>query len=727
MKRVASLYLPHWSIDRVLRAERRHAPPPERQAPDLLALKTKGDAERGKQCDAPKNTGWRPGARWARVDHEVAARDVERRIAALPAHQRPPMREMGRRSAAADMPFKRLPGDDGGKSSGWVEPQEQNTKIALSAWNAVPAIRYPGDAPNPDKLMRRGSNDPHSAPPGIAVFFDTARTTADTIARVCPERFVERRPAGVVYGETPLVTVHKIGSRLEIAAASPGARAIGLDLCMALTQARASVPDLDVRDADPDGDHADLERLAIALARRWTPIVAISDADGLFLDLTGVAHLHGGEEAMMRRIVRLLARLGVTARIAVANTAGAAWALARFALPPPPRHPSEGWGLKPQGRAQQSGDPGLRRGDVIMANEEGRSLLTPLPVTALRLDEPAIDLLRRLGIDTIGDLLAIPRAPLVRRFGVAIARRLDQVTGAAPEPLDPIIPPQHIAITRRFAEPIATAHAIAHWLGDLVADLTVALAEAGQGARALLFAAERVDGSVQTIRIGLARPTRDAPHILRLIARRIEEVDPGYGIDALTLHVRRADPLGPETLGAHLAEEQTPDLTPLVDTLANRIGMARLWRHRPVESDVPERSVAPLPPLDPPERDTTRLRLDDVRRLDTRAPDHPWHPRWPRPIRLLRRPERIDHVLAELPDFPPLRFTWRGTTHRVIRGDGPERITGEWWKRSAERGAIRDYFRVEDDTGKRFWLFRRGDGQRAETGDLTWYMHGTFG
>lgn len=369
------------------------------------------------------------------------------------------------------------------------------------------------------------------------------------------------------------------------------------------------------------------------------------------------------------------------------------------------------------------------RGDDVMVLASGAHLtaVAPLPVNALRLDEAAIDLLHRFGIDTIGALLDIPRAPLVRRFGATIARRVDQATGAAPEPLDPIIPPERIAITRRFVEPIATADAIAHWLGGLVADLAVALAEAGWGARALLFAAERVDGSVQTIRIGLARPTRDAPHILRLIAQRIEEVDPGYGIDALTLHVRRADPLGPEALGASLAEEQVPDLAPLVDTLANRIGMAKLWRHCPIESDVPERSVAPLPPLDPPDRDTTRLKLDDVRRLDTRAPGHPWHPRWPRPVRLLRRPERIDHVLAELPDFPPLRFTWRGTTHRVVRGDGPERITGEWWKRAAERDAVRDYFRVEDDTGKRFWLFRRGDGQRAETGDLTWYMHGTFG
>ena len=623
------------------RAEHRHAPPPERAAASIAALEASAAAERAVQCDAPRNTGWRPGARWARGD-------VERQIEQLPVHQRPPLRELGRRSEAAAMPFRRLPGDDGGKSSGWNEP-------------------------------------PHAAP---------------TLGR-------DSAPPIPTPSLGPLVTVHRVGSRIEIAAVSPAAAAIGIAPGMVLTQARAAVPTLDVREADHAGDRADLERLAVTLARRWAPIVAISDVDGLFLDLSGVAHLHGGEEAMAKRITRLLARLGVSARIAVADTAGAAWALARFAA------------------CSRTCDSV----EEVSVVESGRHLpaLVPLPIPALRLDDASADLLDSLGIGTIGELLKIPRAPLVRRFGNVIARRIDQATGAAPEPLDPVIPPARIAVTRRFAEPIATAEAIAHWLGMLVADLTDDLAKAGLGARALIFAAQRVDASVQTIRVGLARPTRDAPHILRLIARRIEEMEPGYGIDALTLHVRRADPLGPSELGAHLGASQAPDLAPLVDTLANRIGAAKLWRHQPHESDVPERSVASRPPLDPPKRDAIRLKLDDVRRLDTHTPDHPWHPRWPRPIRLLRRPEQIDHVLAELPDFPPLRFTWRGATHRIVRGDGPERITGEWWRDSAERDAVRDYFRVEDDTGKRFWLFRRGDGQRSATGDLTWYMHGTFG
>ncbi|MFW2851888.1 DUF6504 family protein [Sphingomonas sp. TX0543] len=587
MKRVASLYLPHWSIDRVVRSERRTPPPPDALGPAPIHAPRPAD----------RITGWRPGARWAK----------------------------------------------GGRG-------------------VVPAFS----------------------------------------------------PGG-----TPLVTAHKIGSRVQIAAVSPAAAALGIAPGMALTQARASVPGLDVRDADPVGDRADLERLAFALARRWTPIVAIADPDSLFLDITGVSHLHGGETRMAGRIVRMLARIGIAARIAVADTSGAAWALAHYGK-------ASGAHSAPHSPTSKDRMDG-ERGIIVVSPAAHRAALSPLPVAALRLDDEALELLDRLGIERIDELLALPRAPLVRRFGAAITRRLDEATGLAAEPLTPIMPQQPISVERRFAEPIATAEAIDHWLGGLTGELATALAREGLGARALLFVAERLDHQAQVLRIGFARATRDAAHIRRLIARRIEEIEPGYGIETLALHIRRAEPLGPQTLGAALAEKQTPDLAPLVDALANRIGRARLWRQRPVESDVPERAVAATPPLDPPAGDPTRLKLDDVRRLDERPPDHPWHPRWPRPVRLLHRPELLDHVLAELPDQPPRRFTWRGERHQVVRGDGPERITGEWWRRGAERDAVRDYFRVEDEAGRRFWLFRRGDGVRPETGDLGWFIHGTFG
>lgn len=495
----------------------------------------------------------------------------------------------------------------------------------------------------------------------------------------------------------PLVTSIREGNRIVIAAADSTARVLGLAPGMALAQARAQIAGLDIRDADPEGDRAHLASLAVALARRWTPTVAIEGDDTLFLDLTGVAHLHGGEVRMAKRLRHMLARLGYTARIAIADTPGAAWALAHF------------------------------HGDTLCASGEQAEALASLPIEALRIDASAAELLHRLGVMRIAQLAAMPRAPLVKRFGTELALRLDSALGRLSEPLYPVVPPEPIAIAQRFAEPIATAEAIEHWLGTLVPRLTAVLAEKGLGASRVELVADRIDGVPQRIRIGLARPSRDGAHLLRLLVRRIEQVEPGYGVDALTLHVRRALPLGAEPFTERLDEEAAPDLAPLVDTLATRIGMRAMWRSRPVESDVPERSVTRMAVLDPPVRPVQRGKRDDVRQLDRNPPLPPWHPGWPRPARLLARPERLDHVMAELPDHAPRRFTWRGRSHRVIRADGPERIQGEWWKRDTERASVRDYFRVEDEAGRRYWLFRSGDGERAVTGDLSWYLHGVFG
>ena len=970
-------------------AERQHKPPeqePERGAgrgadaridEELAALKRASAAEQGgTQCDAPRNSGWRPGARWARSEaaagqgtqgvgrageggsahHGRDARaDVEHRIARMNAHQRPPMREMGRRSEAAEHAFKRLPSDDGGNrlGSGWTEPGTASGMVAVrfggegvrptsgqrrdasaiiarrsdaaasdqasnvryladdgagaannvaraegrapaslppvpaampvprdaddrphfvlpvdngegahpsppcpsgppspvvpmirgtgagsppaaptrhgedphrsptdgrsagmtggpiaacpmpcprpgdvgegdvgpagrdrspglgssaraadagtivahpearsaarhvgdaayvdepggntddhpsartpndgtrpaapSLRPAMPAIRYPGEGPHPDETVsgshragaRIGSNDAGARVPPVEPFFDTGRSTAGTVARVCPAE--DARAAGALpvtaaahlppvtvhppVPVPPLVTVQKIGSRVEVAAACPAARALGIAPGMALTQVRAATPGIAVRDADPAGDRAALDRLATTLARRWSPCVSISDADGLFIDLTGVAHLHGGEARMARRIVHLLGRLGFAARVGVADTPAAAWALARY------------------------GETDTRDAAVaLLPSGHGLSPFADHPVAALRLDEVATELMRRLGIDRVSQLAALPRAPMVRRFGRAVATRLDQVTGAVAEPLDPVTPEEPAMVEQRFAEPILTAEPIAHWMAQLTARLAQALGEQGRGVRMLALALTRVDGDVQVVRVGFARATRDPTHVLRLLARRIESIDPGFGIEIMALHVTRGEPLGPEALAGDL-EQQVPDLAALVDAIVNRVGANRLWRARAVESDVPERSFASAAPLDRAADADARPPRDDVRQLDTRENAHPWHPRWPRPARLLRRPEPIDHVMAELPDSYPRRFRWRGQMHQVVCGDGPERITGEWWRRVAERTAVRDYFQVEDEAGQRFWLFRRGDGQRVETGDMTWYIHGTF-
>lgn len=832
MKRVASLYLPNWPIDRLRRIERRHAPSAEVEtraahSPSLeVRFDTLGNqaaAERAKQCSVPKEGGWRPGARWAKTNARTDRAAVEAAVASLPQHQRPPQRELGRISEGADNPFRQsakytglshppeervaspaplrelsrrteaathpfrpgtqgwsgadmqdaldglpphqrpkakqllrgseivdnpfarpvsatrmpplqFPGEDAPNKAGRGaalrkeddgngkrgQPVRKDASVpsrgrsrrptsrdghngeagfiappSLAQLAAMPAIQYPGEGPHPDN---HGKSAPTAPTYGKGRFFQTGRTLGSVVARVCPEGEAQagtEPPAA----KPPLVTTHKKGSRVELAAVCPAARALGLHPGMALTMARAQIPQLDARPADAQGDAADLAKLADLLARRWSPIVAISDDNGIFIDLTGVAHLHGGEQRFCRRLVRLLERHGITARVAVADSAGAAWALARY---------------------------GKSKTVRIVEPDAHKAALSPLPPAALRLEPASLELLSRLGVDTIGQLLAMPRAPLVRRFSKAIADRLDQAMGRAPEPLLPVVPAEAIVVEQRFAEPIATADAIEHWLRELAPRLAHALAEAGLGARSIELLAARIDGIPQRLHIGFAKATREPSHMLRLMLRRIEEVEPGYGIDALALHVRRAEPLGAEELGAVLAGETKPDLAMLIDNLVNRIGTNRLWRTVPVESDVPERSLCRVAPLDTGSSTMRSLKQDDVRRLDNRSPDHPWHQRWPRPVRLLRRPERLQHVMAEMPDQPPRRFTWRGQTFKVVRAEGPERITGEWWRRTDECRAVRDYFQVEDEEGRRFWLYRRGDGVRVETGDLTWYLHGRY-
>ena len=333
--------------------------------------------------------------------------------------------------------------------------------------------------------------------------------------------------------------------------------------------------------------------------------------------------------------------------------------------------------------------------------------LAPLPIAALRIEQRIVDAMRRLGLERIGDLVAIPRAPLARRYGRDVLLKLDQALGRAPEPFDPIVPRDAPSATLRFAEPIGSADSIAQVIGDLLDQLIERLREAGLGARALLLVCERVDRQQQRVAIGAARASRDKAHLQRLLVRKIETIDPGFGIDAMRLVAARTEPLGATAIPGDLATPgPAPDLSQLVDLIAGRIGAQNLYRWSAVESDVPERSVRRIGPLETPV---------------------PWPDAWPRPPRLLPRPEPIDNVVAELPDAPPRRFTWRGRTYMLVKGDGPERIYGEWWKRGAERDAVRDYFQVEDESGARFWLFRRGDGDDPRTGDLSWWIQGGCG
>ncbi len=456
------------------------------------------------------------------------------------------------------------------------------------------------------------------------------------------------------------------------------AQGLSLSIGMPVSKAQALVPKLQVLPHDPQADAASLERLALWVLQRVSPIVAVDPPDGLVIDSTGADHLHGGEDALLEVLIGRLVMSGVTARAAIADTWGAAHALARHAADP------------------------MHRAEVGTTE----TLLAPLPLSALRLPSATLASLRTLGFACIGDLLHQPRAPLTRRFGPELCRLLDQALGHAAEPIEPLRPESLVEVRRSFAEPIAAAETIARYIGKLVVTLCAALEERGLGARRLDLLCWRVDAHVQTVRVGLARPQRDPQRLTRLLCEKIETISPGYGIEILSLTAVMVEPLDARQMASSLLEAPTPDLSGLVDVLANRVGARGVYRMAPVASDVPERSVARIAPLSEPTGSG-------------------WPGHWPRPSRLLPWPEPIETV-ALLPDHPPVWVTWRGIRRKVRRADGPERVFGEWWKRDAEMIAVRDYFRIEDEAGERYWVFRAGDGEYAETGSHRWFLHGVF-
>lgn len=442
------------------------------------------------------------------------------------------------------------------------------------------------------------------------------------------------------------------------------------------------VPDLTVADADPDADADGLYRLAL-WALRYSPMVSVDPPDSLWIDVTGASHLLGGERPLLDDLIRRLAAMGVAARAAVAGTPAAANAIASF---------------------------GHRPACVV---DDTLEVVSALPVAALRLPSEMTMELRRLGFETIGDLEATPRAPLAHRFGTLPGRRLDQVFGRVAEPIVPVVPVETVQARRNLVEPISTAEALKAVIGTLVQDLCGQLEQHGLGARTLDLLWHRVDGTMQAIRVGTAKPVRAAPHLTRLLVERIDSVDPGFGIEIAILTATLAEPLSAEEVGRLVAREHDPatsdevaTIAGLVDVLGNRIGHDRVFRCAPVESDVPERSVTRIPALAPP------------------VPAG-WPSKWPRPGRLLTPPEPIE-TMALMPDHPPMAFTWRGVRRLIKRADGPERIHGEWWRRDREMAAARDYYAVEDHAGERFWLYRSWEGS-PDTGPMRWFIHGLFG
>jgi protein ImuB len=495
------------------------------------------------------------------------------------------------------------------------------------------------------------------------------------------DRYRRRLGKDAPPAEVPVVLIGRAGSKRLVLAANDPAKGLGIYPGAAAARAQAIAADLIIQDADLTGDLEGLEKLALWALKSFSPVVAPDPPDGLVIDATGATHLKGGEAVYLKDLINRLAKVGVAARAAMSGSWGSAHALARYVA-----------------------NPTL----MVPSNEAGRAI-AHLPIAALRLPAEIVDGLSKVGFELVGELEASPRAPLVHRFGPELVRRLDQAYGRAEELVEPVEAPELVQVRRAFApEPISAAETLARYTIKLVEAFCATLEDRALGVRVADLRFYRIDHGIEAARVATAKPLRDPTRLARLLCDKIETINPGPGVEQMVLTAIAAEPLHWKPQVSDLTAPPAPDVTDLIDTLANRLGRTgRLYRLDPSDSFVPERSVQRVPPTAP-------------------APVLAWPERWPRPTRLLARPEPVI-AMALLPDQPPTAFTWRGQRRRVTRADGPERIHGEWWLRPGELWASRDYFQLETETGERFWVFRRGDGEWAASGDLSWWMHGLFG
>ncbi len=451
---------------------------------------------------------------------------------------------------------------------------------------------------------------------------------------------------------------------------------------MMLADARTLCPSLKAVPSDPAGDLDFLERLAV-WSRRWGPWSALDPPDGVLVDVTAVAHLFGGEDRLLAEAQDVFHQRDLTVRLAIAPTAGAAWALSHFG--------------PEQAILTPDADPATRLAD--------------LPVAALRLDEDVLLVLRRLGLKQLGQLTTIGRDAIQRRFrnrrspAANPLIRMDQILGRVPEPLLPVVPPQMPLVQRRLMEPIRHRALLDEVVNDLADEMARALEGLGQGARRLELGMWRVDGEVVVRTIEFAAATREAAHICRLFGGRLDDVDAGFGIEMVRLRASWAEPLALAQADFEAAaEDHGTSLAACIDRLGVRLGEKAVRRPVAYASHLPERAQRWQPPLSPEPASQGELAFHD------------------RPLKMLDRPESIS-VLYATPDGFPQRFRWRGKVHQVARVEGPERIAPEWWR---EKGTarLRDYYRIEDDEGRRYWIYRHGLIGDGRGGLPDWYLQG---
>jgi protein ImuB len=487
----------------------------------------------------------------------------------------------------------------------------------------------------------------------------------------------------------PIVVAAKLNNELKVVAVDDAAARLNLAADMPLATARAMVPALTILDHDPDADLKTLNAIA-DWCDRFTPLVALTHVpesvpDGLVLDISGCAHLFGGEAMLMKTLCHTLTRQGFVVSAAISGTAVAARALTRY-----------------------------KHGVIVPPGEEADAVFA-LPVATLGVDQSIITGLRRAGLKTIGDVATRSRHEISARFGADFTNVLQQVLGEADAPISPRKPVPDYVTEKRFAEPVLTSDVLLRTLGELADVLAAAMERHGKGARRLEASFFRTDGVVRVIAVDAGQAVTDARIALRLFNERLDALadplDPGFGFDLVRLAASQIASVVSTQYGFDPATHEADDVARLIDRLSARLGAGRVIRYVPQDTHIPEYAVTRMP--------AQRKVPNDIDWLA-----HPPHEPPNRPLRLFETPERIKVGFALVPDGPPTSFLWRQLTHRVIRAEGPERIAMEWW-RADGKTLTRDYFRIEDDMGLRFWLFREGLFGR-ELVQPHWFLHGQF-
>lgn len=532
--------------------------------------------------------------------------------------------------------------------------------------------------------------------------------------RLGAERLLRRDGLGP---DTPLAVVQEVSNAQLLCSLSRGAEAAGLRPGQPLRDARAVCPDLLTRPHDPQGSAAMLAALR-RWAGRYSPWVAEEAPEALTVDLTGCAHLFGGEAALLEQVTQDCGDLGLSVRAGIADTLGAAWALARY-TGRSAQGPRSGDAIDQEARATRSRaakrpgrappPQGSQPGPAgrIAPVGQTRQTLAPLPVAALRLSAEDAAGLAKLGVRQIGDLAGLPRAALARRFGRSVVRRLDQAVGLEPEPVSPAKPPPRFALRLTLPDPIGLQEDVAAGIDRLLPPLCARLERARLGARQVRLQAMRCDHRIETAEVSLTRPSADPDRIRPLLMLTLDKLDAGPGIDALRLEVVRTEPVharqhkGHFDAAAQAGSNAGSALDDLTGRLGARIGSERITRLHPAESHIPEKTAQLLAAA-------------------WSEPASSWPaPAAPRPL-LLWPPEPVS---CADPPGRPTQFRWRRQELNCAAVRGPERIAPEWWLDDpAWRSGTRDYWDVTTESGMRLWLFY-AHGHEMPGG---WFCQGLF-